>query len=128
MAFWHLRSKRKPTGGLLSRNRKKKKRDRGSQFLEPLIEEHEIKAVRGHGGNVKSRLVSAQFANVADKKTGKIEKTKILSVKDNKANLHFVRRNVLTKGSVIQTEKGLAKITSRPTQDGIVNAVLVENK
>ena len=128
MAFWHLRSKRKPTGGLLSSNRKKKKRDRGSQFLEPLIEEHENKPISGYGGTVKTRLLSTQFANVANKKTGKIEKIKIISVKDNKANLHFVRRNVLTKGSVIQTEKGLAKITSRPTQDGIVNAVLVEGK
>jgi small subunit ribosomal protein S8e len=34
--------------------------------------------------------------------------------------------NVITKGAIIETEKGLAKVVSRPGQDGVVNAVLIE--
>jgi len=34
----------------------------------------------------------------------------------------------MTKGSVIDTEFGKAVITSRPGQDGVVNAVIVQEK
>jgi small subunit ribosomal protein S8e len=47
-------------------------------------------------------------------------------VKKNAANPNYVQRNIINKGAVIQTEMGLAKVTSRPGQDGIVNAVLVK--
>ena len=33
------------------------------------------------------------------------------------ANRHYVRRNILTKGTVITTDKGNAVITSRPGQE-----------
>ena len=46
-------------------------------------------------------------------------------VVENPANRHFVRRNIMTKGTVIETEKGKARITSRPGQDGTINAVLI---
>ena len=124
MAKWNLRSKRKPTGGLLSRNLKKKKRNRGNKFLGVSVEERNLKSIRTRGNNVKLRLLSEDSANVANK--GKIEKAKILSVKENKANPHFVRRNLLTKGAIIETDKGLAKVTSKPTHNGVVNAVLIE--
>jgi len=39
-----------------------------------------------------------------------------------------VRRNILTKGAVVKTEIGLAKVTSKPGQDGIVNAVLMKEE
>jgi len=69
-------------------------------------------------------LLSADVANVFDGK--KYHKSKIKEVVKNKANRHFVRRNILTKGAVIETELGKAKITSRPGQEGMVNAVLVK--
>jgi small subunit ribosomal protein S8e len=31
----------------------------------------------------------------------------------------------MTKGAIIETEMGKAKVTSRPGQDGVVNAVLL---
>ena len=40
--------------------------------------------------------------------------------------LAVVRRNILTKGAIIETDAGKAKITNRPGQEGTVNAVLVE--
>ncbi|MEM2426420.1 MAG: hypothetical protein QXE83_05420 [Archaeoglobaceae archaeon] len=32
----------------------------------------------------------------------------------------------MTKGAIIQTEIGKAKVTNRPSQEGIINAVLIE--
>ena len=128
MAIWHLRSKRSPTGKKLNRVRKKKRRDRGSLFLETKIGKRIIKRKRSKGGNAKAKLSSIDAANLANPKTGKISKAKILAVTENTANPHYVRRNVLTKGAVIKTETGLARVTSRPGQDGVINAVLIEEK
>jgi small subunit ribosomal protein S8e len=35
--------------------------------------------------------------------------------------------NVITKGAIIETEDGLAKVTSKPSKDGVVNAVLIKS-
>ena len=128
MAVWHLRSKRALTGKKLNRFRKKKRGDRGSLFLETRIGERAVKQKRSKGGNMKTKLAVVQIANIANRKTGKISKSKILAVTENSANPHYVRRNVITKGAVIKTEAGAARVTSRPGQDGIVNAVLLEEK
>ena len=45
---------------------------------------------------------------------------------DNPANVNYVRRNIVTKGAVIETSAGRARVTSRPGQDGQINAVLVD--
>jgi len=58
-------------------------------------------------------------------KKKKYSKVKIVSVVETPSNRHFVRRNIMTKGSFIQTEKGKAVITNRPGQEGTINAVLV---
>lgn len=128
MAVWHLKSKRKPTGGLMNRSRKKKKFERGSEFLETRIKKREVKIKRSAGGNRKLKVMSEEKVNVADPKTGKIQQAKIISVKENPANPHYVRRNVITKGAVIETDLGLARVTSRPGQNGVINAVLIGEK
>ncbi len=81
--------------------------------------------IRVRGGSIKFRLLEAEMANVYNPKTKKYEKVKIKTVLENPANRHYVRRNIMTKGSIIETEKGKAKITSRPGQEGVVNAVFV---
>ena len=73
----------------------------------------------------KLRLLSEEVVNVVDPKTKKAQKTKIKTTVENPADRHFVRRNIMTKGAVIDTEVGKAKITSRPGQDGVINAVLI---
>jgi len=125
MARWHLRSQRKSTGAKLNRLRKKKRSERGSLFVETQIASKKVKIERTRGGNRKIRLVSTELANVIDKE-GKAKKVKILSVQENAANPHYIRRNIITKGAVIKTEIGLARVTSRPGQQGVVNAVLIE--
>jgi small subunit ribosomal protein S8e len=49
-----------------------------------------------------------------------------MNVEANSANPNYVRRNLLTKGAILKTEIGRARITSRPGQDGVINAVLLE--
>jgi len=128
MVRWHLRSKRTPAGASLKRNSKKKRFQRGSEFLETRIHKKKTKLSRTLGGGVKVKALSADFVNIADPKTGKIHKAKILSVQENPANPHYVRRNIITKGAILKTDAGLAKVTSRPGQHGVVNAIAVEEK
>lgn len=124
MTKWYLKSKRKPTGALLKRHMKKKKYQRGRDYLPAHVGEVRRRGKRTKGGSSKLILLSANIANV---NTGsKSQKTKIVSVLENPANPQYVRRNIITKGAVIQTELGKARVTSRPGQDGVVNAVIVE--
>ena len=66
------------------------------------------------------------YANVHDPKTGHTKKVKILAVVKNPADRNLDRMKVITKGTIIETELGTAKVTSRPGQDGTVNAVLIQ--
>ncbi|NOZ82131.1 MAG: 30S ribosomal protein S8e [Candidatus Micrarchaeota archaeon] len=118
----HGRSRRKPTGGLYKRHRKKKKHEMGREAVPVRIGETRKKIVRTRGGNIKVRLLQTDKAVLFP--GGKV--VKILSVKENPANPHYVRMNVITKGAIIETEEGLAKVVSRPGQDGVVNAVLIK--
>ena len=61
-----------------------------------------------------------------DPRTSTTKRVKIVTVKESPSNPHFVTRNIITRGATIQTEAGLAKVTSSPGQDGVVNAVLLE--
>lgn len=124
MASWQKRSRRTHTGKLLRKSRKKRKRELGRVFVETKIGPEKKKIQRTFGGNTKVKLQRAEYANVITAEGAK--KAKIVSVAENKASRHFLRRNIITKGAVIETELGKAKVTSRPGQHGVINAVLVE--
>jgi small subunit ribosomal protein S8e len=40
-------------------------------------------------------------------------------------NPEYVRMNIVTRGAVVETELGKARVTNRVGQDGIVNGVLI---
>ena len=124
MTKWFLPSKRKITGGIRNRNTKKKKYMRGRDFLPAHVGEPKKKTLRTRGGGSKTVALSANVANVMV--NGKGQKAKILSVVQNRADSQFVRRNIITKGAVIETDLGKARVTSRPGQTGVVNAVFVD--
>lgn len=124
MALWQKRSKRTKTGKLLRSSRKKRRREMGREFVETKIGSEKKKVQKTYGGNIKIKLQRTEYANVITKEGTK--KTKILSVVENKASRHFVRRNILTRGALIETDLGRARVTSRPGQHGVINAVLVE--
>ena len=125
MALWQGRSRRKPSGGRLRPLRKKRKFEIGREQQYAFLGPHKVKLYRVRGANQKVRILNAEWANVTDTKTGQTKKVKILTVKDNPSDPHFVTRNIITRTATIETELGLARVTSRPGQDGVVNAVLL---
>ena len=126
MTQWYLKSKRKMTGALLKRHMKKKRYQMGRDFLPAHIGEMKAAVQRTMGGSAKRTLTKSNIANVMV--NGKAQKVSFKSVKENKADSQFVRRNIVTKGAVIETDLGLARVTSRPGQDGAINAVLIAEK
>lgn len=128
MAKWQGRSLKKSSGGRKWASRKKRRREMGSELVETKLGPTKRIERRALGGNIKTSSLGADIANVMDLKTGKAKKSKILTVVENPADPHFVRRNVLTKGAIIETELGRARVTNRPGQSGSIDAVLLEAK
>ena len=122
-------TKRKSTGGRRISYKKKKKYELSKAPAMPTIgKKDERKKVRAMGNRKKTKLKHALKVNVLDKKTNKYTVTELQTARENPANRNYARRNIITKGAVITTKIGDVKITSRPGQDGCVNAVLIEKK
>ncbi len=115
----------KPSGGKRKTSRSKRRSEIGREATLTRINETQRKVMRIRGGDLKTVLLNANIANVYDPKSKKTIRSKIVTVKENPANPHYVQRNIMNRGTVVETEKGLAKITSRPGQDGVINAVLL---
>ena len=125
MSVWHgdMR-KKKLSGSRKKMYRKKRKYEQGTFPVETLVGERKQKISRGRGGNIKIKILSEKQISLTDPKTGKTEKTEVLRVVKSPANIDYNRRGVITKGAIIETSLGLARVTSRPGQHGILNAVL----
>ncbi|UCF08972.1 MAG: 30S ribosomal protein S8e [Thermoplasmata archaeon] len=125
MGLWQGKSDKKATGGRIRHARKKRKFEIGAEAQTTTIGEERKKYARTRAGNQKVRVLSAEKSSVVDPKKKTVKTAKILSVLENPSNPHFVQRNIITKGAIIQTELGRAKVTSRPGQDGVINAILI---
>ncbi len=125
MAITHNKDTRKPSGGLRRLARKKKKFEMGRPFVLPVVGKETRKTVIVRGGKIQSRLLKGEFVNISDGK--KVFRATILKVVEHPSNPFFIRRNVLTKGAIIETNKGYARVTSRPGQQGDVSAILLKN-
>jgi len=129
MSVWHGDlHKKKPSSGRKRAYRGKRKFEQGSFPVETILGELKRKASRGRGRNVKIKILGDKYACVTDPKKRKTEKAEIIRVVKNPANVDYDRRGVITKGAVIETSLGLARVTSRPGQDGIINAVLISEE
>ena len=125
MANSQFRSKRQVSGKRYTAIRKERASDMsGVPALTGVSEKTKIKVKRTLGGNVKTQVLRTDVVYVAIE--GKTEKLTIQGVENNPANIHFTRRNVITKGAILKTEKGNVKVTSRPGQDGTISGVLVK--
>ena len=93
--------------------------------LTRIEEKHKIKTVRTKADGRKSRVLTANQVNLFDPKTKKFSPAKLKTVTECPADTHYVRRNIFVKGAVVETDKGKARITSRPGQNGSINAVLI---
>ncbi|MGC9071242.1 MAG: 30S ribosomal protein S8e [Acidilobus sp.] len=128
MGVYQHRDLRKSSGGLRSLPHKRKRRyAMGEPYVPAVLGEGKESVIkRTRGANVKVSARTASEASVSNPKTGETKRVKILAVVSTPANREYARRNIITRGTVIRTELGLAVVTSRPGQDGIVNAVLAE--
>ena len=126
MAQWHGVSRRKPSGGRLVRARSKRSTEISTEKQFALVGEPKRKIYRKTGGNIMVRVMSENRVSLNDTKTGKTTKGIIHSVVENQSNPNYVRRNILVKGAIIETDKGRARITSRPGKDGVINGILLE--
>ncbi|MEM2001726.1 MAG: 30S ribosomal protein S8e [Candidatus Methanomethylicaceae archaeon] len=128
MSYYQGRDNKKPTGGRFRISRKRRRYELGSPPVETsLAPEGESRSIeRAYGGNMKIKLEEALFVNVTDPKTHTTKKCRIIKVKDNPSNVDYARRGIITKGAIVETELGDARITSRPGQHGLLNAVLLK--
>jgi small subunit ribosomal protein S8e len=122
---WHSLPRRAATGAKTVARRKKKAFERGSMAAETKMGATRKSAAKSLGGKRKIRMLFADSVIFSDPKTGKCHKAKIMTVVENRANTHYVRRNIITKGAIIKTDAGLVRVTSRPGQCGVVQGVKV---
>ena len=125
MPQWQGKSKRKTSGGRRKLARGKRKSEIGGEIHPTMIGPTNHKKFRIRGAKKKIRVKSTTTACITDPKTKKTAVVNIKSVVENTANPHYVRRNIITKGAIIETDRGKARVTSRPGQDGCVNALLI---
>ncbi|ADD04085.1 30S ribosomal protein S8e [Natrialba magadii ATCC 43099] len=119
------RSTRKRTGGRLKNVRNRRKDELGRQPTETQVGEPRFRTVDVRGNDTKTRALATNVASVnADDETLSADIEDVIA---NDANPNYVRRNIITKGAVIATSEGEARVTSRPGQTGQVNAVLLDN-
>jgi len=126
MTIYQGKSTKKFTGGKLRRDHSKRRYELGREPSFTKVGETERRALRTLGGNRKLLLLKEQYANIYNPEDKTTKKLKILTVKENNADPHYVQRNIMNKGTLISTEQGNARITSRPGQNGIINAILVK--
>ncbi|MFC7135431.1 30S ribosomal protein S8e [Halobaculum litoreum] len=118
------RRKRKRTGGRRRPSSNKKRHELGREPAETTVGEPRFRVIDSRGTKEKTRALSTNVAQVA---TGEeTVEADIEGVDENPSNVNYVRRNIITKGAVIATSEGQARVTSRPGQTGQVNAVLLD--
>lgn len=115
---------RKKSGGKYIKKRKKKLNERGGQKKTTKLGEEKRKKKRVAGGNKKTFLLGTKLVNVQNKR--KIQKVEIKNVLETPSNRFLARQNIITKGTIVETELGKVKITNRPTQEGTLNGILIE--
>ncbi len=126
MVIWHAERKRKVSGSKYQKLRDKRKRELGRNPAHTKLDERrKVVKVRTQGANEKIKLLRTNIANVFNPKDNKYQKLKITKILENNANRHFARRGIITKGAIIETKAGKAKVTNKPGQEGTINAVLI---
>jgi len=119
-----MKKGRKSTGGKYKKARKKKFHEKAGIATTPKLGEQKNKTKRKQGGSKKTITLSTDIANITNNKTSK--KVKITNVIETPSNTFLARQNILTKGTIIKTDIGKAKITNRPSQEGHVQGILIK--
>jgi len=128
MVDWQGRSLKKGSSGRIWPSRKKRKYEMGRETVDTEVGDRETTKVSVRGNGEKSRLVSVNEVNITDPTSGESEKSEIKTVLENPADPNLARRDIITKGAIIETQAGKARVTSRPGQEDNLNAVLIEEE
>ena len=118
-----MKAGRKTSGGRYKRPKKRKLTGRQGQTRIVKIGNKKTKTLRNRGGKTKLVSFLNNVANVISK--GKSKKSTIKNVIETPSNTFLARQNILIKGAIIETELGKAKITNRPSQEGSIQAILI---
>lgn len=119
-----MKKGRKISGGKYNKSRKKKLYEKKGQKKNVKLGNEKKKTKRIRGGNKKTFFLLAKFINV--KGEDKNKKVEIKNVLETPSNRFLARQKVITKGTIIETELGKVKITNRPSQEGVINGILVK--
>ena len=119
-----MKKGRKISGGKYIQRRKKKSFERPGQKRIVKLGEDKRRSKKTLGGNKKTFLLKSNLINV--NANGGKKKVIIKNVLETPSNRFLARQNILTKGTIVETELGKVKITNRPTQEGMVNGIVVE--
>ena len=119
-----IKKGRKISGGKYIKSRKKKSYELAGQKRVIKLGENKTKTKRVRGGHVKTFLLRGKIINVRTEKG--IKRSEIKNVLETPSNKFFARQNILTRGTIVQTDLGKVKITNRPTQEGMINGILIE--
>ncbi|TFG12552.1 30S ribosomal protein S8e [Candidatus Thorarchaeota archaeon] len=125
MGVWHRKSSRTQTGARVRKHRGKRKHQLGRVATETVMGEPKRREIDSKGRTKKKPIMQAKYVNVTDPDKNETYRAEIEDVEKNPANMDYQRRKVITKGTIIKTSKGKARVTSRPGQDGILNAILI---
>jgi len=125
MGIWHRRSTRTATGARLKQLRSKRKHQMGRNPTETLMGETKRVTIDSRSKAKKTPALRLAQVNVTDPVKNVTFRAELQDVEKNPANMDYQRRKVVTRGTIIKTSKGRARVTSRPGQDGILNAVLI---
>ena len=120
-----MKKGKKISGGKYIKSRKKKLYELPGQKKTVKLDEEKRKTKRSRGGNQKTFLLKSNSVNVSIKNKG-TKKTMIKNVLETPSNRFLARQNIITKGTIVETEIGKIKITNRPSQEGTINGILVE--
>ena len=119
-----MKKGKKISGGKYNKSRKKKLYEKKGQKKVVKLGNEKRKVKRIRGGNEKIFLLKAKFINVNGKDKNK--KVEIKNVLETPSNRFLARQKVVTKGTIVETELGKVRITNRPSQEGIINGILVD--
>ncbi len=116
---------KKVSGGKYVKNRKKKSYEIQGQKRIVKLGDEKRKKKRVRRGKKKIFLLGAKFVNLSQK-SGKNKKIEIKNVLETPSNRFLARQNILTKGTILETELGKVRVTNRPSQEGVVNGILIQ--
>lgn len=115
---------RKISGGRYKKARKKRFYELPGQQREVKLGETKRKSEKSLGSRRKTFLLRSNTVNV--KIGSKTEKLQIKNVLETPSNRFLARQNILSKGTIVETDKGKVRITNRPSQEAMVNGILIE--